>query len=399
MNKEPLQAEINIGLVGHVDHGKTTLTKLLTGKWTDTHSEELKKGISIRLGYADTVFRKCVKCKGAEGFTVQEKCPNCEGKTEVLRKVSFVDAPGHEILMTTMLSGAALMNGAILVIAANEKAPQPRTAEHLMALEISGIKNIVVAQNKIDLVDKKRAIESFNEIKQFLKDYGYEKVPVIPVAANFGINLDLLIEAIEENIKTPEYDLKKPVKMFVAKSFDVNRPGTMPEKLIGAVMGGSISQGKLKIGEKLEMKPGIAGKGIEFTVESLSTEKAKIKEALPGGLIAVGTILDPSLGQNEQLRGQVLGAIGSLPEPVEEISLEVHMLPRILTNKNEKIKVNEQLIVTLGTNTAVGMTVKEKGNEITVRFKSPVVVEKNQKVALSKRIDSAWRLIAYGINK
>lgn len=131
---------VNIGMVGHVDHGKTTLVKALSGVWTDTHSEEMKRGISIRLGYADTTFRKCPECGLPGGYTVSNKCDQCEAETEEVRTVSFVDSPGHETLMATMLSGAAIMDGAILVIAANEECPQPQTKEHLMALNIIGKK-------------------------------------------------------------------------------------------------------------------------------------------------------------------------------------------------------------------------------------------------------------------
>ena len=148
----PNQPEINIGMIGHVDHGKTTLTQRLTGKWADEHSEELKRGISIKLGYADAAFYKCPKCKDPACYCVKNKCPKCGSTAELLRVVSFVDAPGHETLMAIMLSGAAIMDGAVLVIAANELCPQPQTREHLAALDISGIKNIVIVQNKIDLV-------------------------------------------------------------------------------------------------------------------------------------------------------------------------------------------------------------------------------------------------------
>ncbi|MCD6247655.1 MAG: GTP-binding protein, partial [Candidatus Diapherotrites archaeon] len=150
-----IQASVNIGLIGHVDAGKTSLVEALTGRWVDTHSEELKRGISIRIGYADASIYLCPKCK--RYFSIKEKCPYCGAKGEFQRKVSFVDAPGHETLMTTMLSGAALMHGAILVIAANEHCPQAQTIEHLNAIQISGVKNIVVAQNKIDLVSKEQA--------------------------------------------------------------------------------------------------------------------------------------------------------------------------------------------------------------------------------------------------
>ncbi|MCK5721180.1 MAG: translation initiation factor IF-2 subunit gamma, partial [Gammaproteobacteria bacterium] len=108
-------------MVGHVDHGKTTLVSALSGIWTDTHSEEMKRGISIRLGYADTTFMKCPDCPAPQCYTVAKKCEHCGAKTEDSRTISFVDAPGHETLMATMLSGAAIMDGAVLVIAANEK--------------------------------------------------------------------------------------------------------------------------------------------------------------------------------------------------------------------------------------------------------------------------------------
>src|SRR3989344_4250565 len=116
-DNETAQPAINIGLVGHVDHGKTTLTERLSGKWTDTHSEEMKRGITIRLGYADVVIRKCTKC---EKLTVKDKC-DCGGALKFVRKVSFVEAPGHESLMATMLAGSTIMDGALLLVAANEE--------------------------------------------------------------------------------------------------------------------------------------------------------------------------------------------------------------------------------------------------------------------------------------
>ena len=166
----PKQPEVNIGMIGHVDHGKTTLTQRLTGKWTDEHSEEIKRGISIKLGYADAAFYKCKNCEDPKCYCNSKKCPECENNTELLRVVSFVDAPGHETLMAIMLSGAAIMDGAVLVIAANEECPQPQTAEHLMALEILGVKKIVIAQNKADLVSKEEAKKNEKQIEKFMAD-------------------------------------------------------------------------------------------------------------------------------------------------------------------------------------------------------------------------------------
>ena len=188
-------------MVGHVDHGKTTLTKALSGTWTDTHSEEMKRGISIKLGYADTAF---YSTKSGE-YYAKGKNPNGKKdlEEEFLRSVSFVDAPGHETLMAVMISGSSIMDGALLLIAANEECPQPQTREHLMALEIAGIENIVVVQNKVDLVSRERAMESHAEIKSFLEGTIAQNAPVIPVSAHHDVNLDILIDAIEDTIPTP----------------------------------------------------------------------------------------------------------------------------------------------------------------------------------------------------
>ena len=383
------QPEINIGMIGHVDHGKTSLTKAMTGKWTDTHSEELKRGISIRLGYADATFFK-LKTPGGEVFSNEDK----EGKVLSKRIVSFVDAPGHETLMTTMLSGAALMNGAVLVIAANEDCPQPRTIEHLMALKFAGVDKIVVAQNKVDLVSKEKATENYKAIKKFMKEFGYDKAPVIPTVANFGANIDLLIEAIEEEIPTPKYNLKKPLKMFIARSFDINKPGTKVDGLRGAVVGGSISQGKIKIGDEIQLYPGF-DEETKTKVISLATDAGLIDEAHPGGLIAVGTELDPSVAQNDTLRGQIVAKPGSLPDATAELNLKVNMFERAGQKKTE-IKVNDPLVLTIGTNTAIGLVTKSTKGEVSLKLKNAVIAEKGEKIAVSKNLENQWRLVAYG---
>jgi len=393
------QAEVNIGLIGHVDHGKTSITYALSGKWTDTHSEEIKRGISIRLGYADTTFYKCTKCKGAEAFTTKENCPNCKGKATELRKVSFVDAPGHETLMATMLSGAALMHGAILVIAANEPCPQPRTVEHLMALQIAEIKNIVVAQNKIDLVDRQAALENYNQIKEFLKEFGYENAPIIPTAAHFGTNIDLLIEAIEKNIPTPKFDKKKPLKMYVARSFDINKPGTKPEKIQGGVLGGTIIQGMIKEENEIELSPGLEEKKLKTKVVQISISDGMIREATPGGLIAVKTLLDPSLTKNDQMKGQVIGAADSLPEATRKLSLKIEYFKRQIKLKEQELKLNETIVASIGTAATLGVITSMKKDEIELALKAGVVAEKGQKIALSKKENMRWRLTAIGTIK
>ena len=252
--KLPAQPEVNIGLVGHVDHGKTTLTQALSGVWTDTHSEERKRGISIKLGYADTAFYK--DDTGRYYATGKRPDGAKDVESELERVVSFVDAPGHETLMAIMITGASIMDGAMLMVAANETCPQPQTREHLMALEIAGIKNIVIVQNKIDLVSKERAMESHGEIKSFLEGTIAHDAPIIPVSAHHDVNLDVLIQAIEATIPTPDRSKDKRSIMHVARSFDINRPGTRPTKLRGGVIGGSIVEGEFSEGDEIIIGPG-----------------------------------------------------------------------------------------------------------------------------------------------
>jgi len=385
------QAEVNIGLIGHVDHGKTSITKLLSGKWTDTHSEELKRGISIRLGFADTTFYVCDKCKE---YSTSAKC-SCGGKTKMLRQVSFVDAPGHETLMATMLSGATIMDGALLIIAANEECPQPRTKEHLMAVKMAGVENIIVVQNKIDLVSKEKAMENYEQIKIFLKETGFENVPIVPLSANLGINKSALIKTIEEIIITPKHKAEGKLFMLVVRSFDINKPGDKINSMIGGVLGGTIIRGTVKIGDKIEIGP--VDKPLVTKVISLRTEKGKLDVARPGGLIAVGTELDPALTYNDSMKGKVVGEEGSLPDAVNQMTLEVTSFERELMKFDKPIKVSEPLVLTIGTGTNLGIVAGIKGNTIKVNLKLSAVAEKGQKIAISRNIGSGWSLYGYGI--
>ncbi len=405
----PTQPEVNIGLIGHVDHGKTTLAKALTGEVTDRHSEEVKRGISIRLGYADIPIYHCAKCEEEESYCTSEVCPRCQSKCEYVRSVSFVDAPGHETLMATMLSGAALMNGALLLVAANEKCPQPQTREHLMAIEITGVKNVIIVQNKIDLVTKEDAFKNYQEIKEFLKGTSAENAPIIPVSAHHDVNIDRLLGAIQKYIPSPKYDLDKPARMQVARSFDVNKPGTPPEDLKGGVVGGSFSQGEISVDDEIEITPGVSvefgGKGEEVPlktkVSSLYAGGSGFERVGPGGLIAIGTYLDPAITKSDSLVGRIAGKPGTLPKVVKEFTMRTHLLKRVVGLNEEvtveNVKTNEPLMLSAGTATTVGVVKSGRNETSQVTLKIPICAETGQRVAISRRISGKWRLIGYGI--
>jgi translation initiation factor 2 subunit 3 len=406
---EPVQPVMNIGLVGHVDHGKTTLTERLSGKWTDTHSEEIKRGITIRLGYADTVFRKCPLCEGEKGYTTKSVCPEHQVATEPLRKVSFVDAPGHESLMATMLSGATIMDGALLLVAANEVCPQPQTKEHLMALEIIGIEKVVVVQNKVDLVSKERAIRNHQQIKEFLTGTKFQDAPVVPVSAQRGVNIDALIKTMLETFTVPARDPAAEPLMVVARSFDINKPGTKPADLKGGVLGGALKQGVLKAGERVEIRPGriveeankIKAKPLFAAIEGLMTGGQEVEQVTPGGSIALLTSLDHAVVRADSLTGSVVGHPGNLPPIWDTLILETRLLERVVGTA-EELKVNplvpnEALMLNVNSAATVGIVTDLSKNRVVCRLKKPVCAAAGARVTISRRVGTRFRLIGYGI--
>jgi translation initiation factor 2 subunit 3 len=385
------------------------MVSYLTGEWTDRHSDEVRRGISIRLGYAATTLLKCTKCSEPEAYTTSHiakdgKCPKCGGKLEVLREISFVDSPGHESLMATCLSGASLMDGAILVIAANEPCPMPQTAEHLHALQIVGVDRIIIVQNKIELVTKEEAQKHYAQIKEFVKGTIAEEAPIIPFSAVFGANFDLLIQKIQEVIPTPERDDAAPPKMFVARSFDINKPGTLPKDITGGVVGGSIVQGRLQIGDEIEIAPGHkAEKGFEpmkaKVVSLLSGSGNSLEEAYPGGLIGVGTALDPASTRADRLVGNVVGKVGKMPKVISKLMVKPQLMERVVGSETKKevdnLRLNEALMLVVGTAATVGVITRLHGDEIEMELKRPVVAEKGQRIAIGRRVENKWRLIGY----
>ncbi len=310
--------------------------------------------------------------------------------------------------MATMLSGAAVMDGAILVIAANEKCPQPQTREHLAAIDAVGLRNLIVVQNKIDLVSQEQAEESYNEIKNFLKGSIAEKAPIIPVSAQQIVNIDLLIQAMQEYLPTPERDPNLPPRMYVVRSFDVNKPGTPIDDMVGGVIGGSITQGNFNVGDEIEIRPGlpqrqknrIKMRELYTTITSLHVGNTQVDEALPGGLAGIGTMLDPSLTKSDGLVGSLAGKPGTLPPVVETMVLNYRLFDRVVGSMTEekvaKIAKGEKLLLNAGTAKTMGEVTNVSRDEMETQLSIPVCVLPGDRVALSRRIGGRWRLIGVG---
>lgn len=401
------QPNINIGTAGHVDHGKTTLVEAITGVWTSAHSEELRRGITIKVGYADAAFYKCTECPPPICYSTSPKCPNCGKDSELLRVVSFVDSPGHESLMANMLSGSALMDGAILVVAANEKVPQPQTREHLLALQVLGIQQIVLVQNKADLTDYNAASENYEQIKEFVKGSVAQNAPVIPISAQHKLNIDSLIEAIENSIKTPPRKREASAVMHVLRSFDINKPGIPVKQVKGGVIGGALVQGEFGIEDEIEIRPGFLDEKrgkyepINSTIATLGTGAGLVEKVKPGGLVAIGTKLDPTFVKSDSLIGSVVGKPDALPDDVDDMSVEVHLFDTAVGTQDmvkvEPIKSKEPLRLNVGTAATLGTVSSVKDGKVEVKLRKPVCLMPNSRVAISRRITDRWRLIGAGV--
>ena len=398
---------INIGTAGHVDHGKTSLIQALTGSWTSVHSQELKRGITIRVGYSDAAFYKCSSCEEPLGYSTTPKCNNCGGESELSRVVSFVDSPGHESLMANMLSGSALMDGALLLVAANEKVPKPQTKEHFLALQTLGIKQLIIVQNKVDLISYDDALSNYDEIKKFVKGSYIEKSPIVPISAQSGLNIDALIGSIESTIKTPERDEKAHPVMHVLRSFDVNKPGIKLKDIKGGVIGGSLTQGIFNVGDEIEIKPGILNEKkkkyepITTEITSLGTGAGIVDSVKSGGLVAIGTNLDPSMTRSDSFIGSVIGKPGTLPENSNELIIETHLFDSAVgTSQDVKVKplqTGELLRINIGTAPLLGKVTKIKSEHTNIELRRPACIFSGGHVAISRRIDDRWRLIGAGI--
>ncbi|MDD4352866.1 MAG: translation initiation factor IF-2 subunit gamma [Candidatus Nanoarchaeia archaeon] len=394
MASKELIPEVTIGMVGHIDHGKTTLLQKLTGKWADTHSEEMKRGITIKLGYASCTIYKCKDCTGASCYSISKKCMNHMSDNSVSRTVSFVDSPGHEALMATMLSGASMIHGAILVIAANEPCPQQQTADHLKALEITGIKNIIIVQNKVDLVNDEELKKNYNEIKKFIKGSVAENAPIIPLSGQSGVNVDALLNAIEEYIPNPKINKEDSPIMIVARSFDLNKPGKEVKDLFGTVLGGALKQGVLKKGDDITILPGIKVKDkwepLVAKIEAINYSNIFVNEVTPGGSFGLSTSIDTYFGKNDKLSGSVVCLKDKPINVYNSLELKFKILD------NSILKVNEVLLLNNWTAKTTGIVKSVKKDVASLILALPIASMKNERISISRKTGNRWKLSGWG---
>ena len=316
MSKEKFERtkpHVNVGTIGHVDHGKTTLTAAIT------------KVLSEKGGAQFTAFDQIDKAPEEKERGITIATSHVEYETEK-RHYAHVDCPGHADYVKNMITGAAQMDGAILVVSAAD-GPMPQTREHVLLARQVNVPSIVVFLNKCDMVDDAELLDLVElEVRELLSKYDFpgDDIPIIKGSALKALEgdkgelgaqaIEKLMEALDSYIPQPERPLDKPFLMPVEDVFSISGRGT--------VATGRVEQGKVKVGEEIELV------GIKDTTKTTVTGVEMFRKLLDEGQAGdnVGVLLR-GLKREEVERGQVLAAPGSIT-PHKKFKAEVYVLTK-----------------------------------------------------------------------
>ena len=311
------------------------------------------------------------------------------------------NCPGHHGLMVTMLNGTCVMDYSILVESVNNVSiPSPQTMEHLNATTVTGVKNKIVCVNKLDLINRDEAEKKIRSFKKKLVGTIAEKSPIIPVVASRNLNVDILSEHIA-NLPIPSRSFDpRDTRMYVIRSFNINKPGTSIPNLSGGVIGGSILDGILKKNMNVVVKPGYiykvgeswAYKQLNARIVSIHSEKNNLDSAVPGGLIGVQLDIDPGLCSNDKLSGNIL-----IPEENASMydvydTITVEYIP--FGTKN-RLDVNMRVSLNVNADNKMGIITNIQDNHITIKTSDPTCLKVGDSVTISN-IDDGLKVMGKG---
>ncbi|MCB9631724.1 MAG: elongation factor Tu [Sandaracinus sp.] len=367
---------INVGTIGHIDHGKTTTTAAITKVMADTYGGEVKSYHDIAKG---GTVRDATK-------TVTIATSHVEYQTDN-RHYAHVDCPGHADYVKNMITGAAQMDGAILVVSAVD-GPMPQTKEHVLLGRQVGVPRIVVFLNKVDMVDDPDLLELVEmEVRELLSKYEYDgdNAPVVPGSAlkalqgdQMGVDSIIkLMQAVDEYVPTPERDVDKPFLMAIEDVFSIKGRGT--------VVTGRIERGKIHPGDEVEIL------GFTAPRKTTVTGVEMFRKLLPEGIAGdnVGCLLR-GIAKEDVERGQVLAAPGSVKTHTK-FEGEVYVLTKEEGGRHKPFFTNYRPQFYMRTTDVTGtialpedvkMVMPGDNVRISVELITPVAMEEKQRFAI-----------------
>ncbi|KAJ0008486.1 hypothetical protein Pint_29030 [Pistacia integerrima] len=378
------QPTINIGVIGQAGCGKSTFMKAICER------AQLERIATMNLAFANAKIYKCENdecppplCYKAYG-SGKEDTPLCElvgfqnWRMKLLRHVSFVECPDDlNILMPMLITSVPT------------------------ALKAVGLNHIIILQTKVDSIKESIAMDRLEAIEKFIKRRIVGEAPVLSVSVKCKYNIEDVCEYIVKNIPLPQHLVKRPC-VSIFRSIDVSKPAPEIGETKGVVFCGSLRRGVLKVNQTIEIGPGIVDKDengeikctpIYSKIVSLYSEQNELQYAVPaGGLIWIGTTLDPTLTNADSLVGQVLGEVQFLPSLFCKIAVGVQMLEeRTKLGRGEIVKLN----IHSSSIVARVCQASGEGGIVRLKVKSPVCMMQ-ERFAISRNVENQWRLIAIG---
>ena len=396
MNNQPI---LNIGCLGSVSDGKSTTVLQLTGIKTQKDSREQTRNITIKQGYANMKIWKDSTGKYSTTNS-SEKKEDCE----LAHHISFVDCPGHQALILTMLSSVSLMKGALVVVSAAEDIrTKPQLIQHLAAAKIAGLTKLIIIFNKLDLVTKEVALERYEQLHTLLAELEIVPSYIIPTALSRKIGLQNVINAIMELFPPTSTIVEEDTEFKITRSFDINKPGINWDAVKGGIIGGGLITGKLKVGDAIEIRPGLIGKTagnitaspIITTVLSMETDKIPLDNIRPGGLIGIATNVDPYYTKDDKLTGQIVGLLGTLPSIYTEIKLEPTLTTIFGGNWTPQIK--DKMFLQIGNVNTESELINITKSKFTFKLSKPCCIKNDSLIIICQPSDNdALKIVGYG---
>jgi translation initiation factor 2 subunit 3 len=396
MNNQPI---INIGCLGSVSDGKSTLVEKLTDTKTQRHSTEKDRNITIKQGYGNMK----IWTDNENNYYTTNSSYDDYNSYNLVNHISFVDCPGHHTLIQTMLASISLMDGAIIIISVDQPLNNKnQLIQHLIAAKLGKLKKLIICLNKIDLVSKNIVLERKKELDEILLKYDIKPYIIIPTCFNKKIGLNYVVKSIMELFNCNSYINRiseKPI-FRISRSFDINKPGTDWINMNGGVLGGSLIHGQLKVGDEIEIRPGLINKDkltwtpLKTKILSIKSENNSLNSIIPGGLIGIGTDIDPYYCKNDLLIGNIVGLTNFMPDVYTEINVKLNNEFKL---EETIFHIGELLILQFGTRSCNATIKNIELNNIFCELKKHVCISKNENIIICKyNNDKSIKIITTG---
>lgn len=391
------QPIINIGCLGCVSDGKSTLIDKLTGIKTQKHSQEKIRNITIKQGYGNMKIWKDTN----NNLYSTNSTINSFNDYNLVNHISFIDCPGHHDYIQTLLGATSMMDGVIIVIAVDQPLKnKQQLLQHLFITKIHKINKIIICLNKIDLVEKHIVLSRKEELDDLLSKYNITADIIIPTCFNKMIGINNIINEFMSVFNPINFEKKyNSNPLFrISRSFDINKPGIDWTNVTGGIIGGTLISGSLNVNDEIEIRPGIINnnngilnwKPIITTIKSIKSDAINLESVISGGLVGLGTDIDPYYCKNDMLCGNVVGLTNLLPSVYNNINvniiiIDINWLPILLNI----------IYLQIGTSSFEGKIISINNNIYNIELFKPVCIDINDNIIICSKINNIIKIVAH----